>query len=233
MRKSLIILVFCLGAMGVHGTLFAPVSIKSQIKEGDGVIKGEVITSEAIEENGQILTRVTLRADRWIGVSPEEGSLVDVYYPGGKVGSRVLKIEGTPEFEIGERVILITKHDKEKYWVQNLGLGKFSIKKLGSKEIIINQIFPGMPNVGQMPLNKFYELSKWVKKEKFKERFKDKYELNIEKEQKLRNRKIAGRSIASVPDHVREENRIPTYWLVIILAILFPILGFFRKKGHG
>jgi hypothetical protein len=213
-----------------HATTFVPISIKNQIKESDGVIQGEVISVTSEKNGNRIVSKVTLLADKWIGLSPSE-SFIDIYYPGGKIGETVIEIKGSPKFEIGENVVLFTKKHKEKDWVNNLGLGKFSLKNMGEKKVLVNQIFPGHPQVGQMGIKRFYDLSEWVKKKKFKERFKDKYELNLEKEsQALYKTKSRGRSIASVSEAEETQNKLPAIWLVVILGALGLIVGVIRKR---
>lgn len=213
-------------------TTFVPISIKKQIKESDGLVKGEVTAIESIIHQGKIATKVTLHADKWIGLDPDEYGFVDLYYPGGQVDDQVVEVGGSPQFDLGEDVILFVKLHKKNYWVNNLGLGKFSIKKIGPKEIIVNQIFPNHPNVGQMRLTKFYELSQWVKKDKFTERFKDKYELNQEKHSRnFHQGKRKGRSIASVTGKEKlEQHKFSAIWLVLILGLLVLLFGFLRKK---
>lgn len=230
MAKSLFLLLFLASFSNAYSTTFVPISIKKQIKQSDGVVEGEVISVESEQQDSGIVSKVTLLPNKWIGLVPKD-SFVEVYFPGGALGENVQEIKGAPKFEIGERVVLFTKRHKERDWVNNLGLGKFSLKTLGKRKVIVNQIFPAHPQVGQMRMDKFYDLSEWVKKEKFKERFKDKYELNLEKEAHVRfKRNSGGRSIASVDETEEVSNKLPASGLVVIFAILGIIFGILRKK---
>jgi len=217
------------------GTTFSPISIKKQIHESEIIIEAEVLSTEAMrDEDGLIVTKVTLLPDKWIGeVSPDSENIFEVYYPGGILGDSALNVEGTPQFEVGEHVVVMTKMVDEKIYVRNLGLGKFSVKKFGTKDIIVNQIFPNIPNVSQMKLSRFYDLTEWVKKGEFKTRFKDKYELNQEKQSKsVRTRsETQSRAIASAKEQVRA-NRFSTYWLIIILGII-SFIGFIIRKRNN
>lgn len=213
-------------------TTFVPITIKKQITESTGVIIGEAISiNSEKDENGRINTRVFLKADKWIGANVENNH-VEVFYPGGRVGDEVYKILGAPEFKIGEKVVLLTKKIQGKDFVQNLGLGKFSLKNLGRTQLLVNQIYPNRPEVGQMRLSNFLDLTQEIKGKKFSERFKNKYELNIEKQTSL-NASYSGRSIASVSSaKEKEKNKLPDYWLVIILGVCGVGYTMFRKKSN-
>lgn len=231
MYKCLFLFAFFLSNIQAYGTVFSPISIKQQIKESDGVLEGEVTAIESVEQNNVIHSKVTVLANRWIGLTPED-NFIDIYFPGGKVGDKVFKIDGAPKFKIGEGVVLFTKIHKGKNWVNNLGLGKYTTKQVGERTLIVNQIFPAHPTVGQMKLEKFYELSEWVKKEKFKERFKDKYEVNYENEMRLKHklhkRKRSIASIGSVDSP--ERSQLSSMWLVLLLGGLGAIFGVLRRR---
>jgi len=216
----------------VFATSFVPVPIKKQIFESTGVVQGEVISSEPVEdENGKILTKIFIRADKWVGVKPSENTLT-VYSPGGQIGDRRMEVHGSAKFEFGEQVVLFLKEYQGKYWVQNLALGKYVVKNFGNKKIMINTIFPYHPKVGQMPIANFFKLVERVKSVSVTERFKDKYELNQEKDN-LRRQTI-NRSIASVNgkrgwNQKAEEEKISTFWLLVILGAIGALFTIYRR----
>ena len=224
MSKILIFLISFVGFFSTwhaHSTTFVPITIKKQIQESDSLIEGRVYEMETMELNGKIVTKASVALDRWIGFNTEKND-VEVYFPGGTFGDQKKVVHGAPEFSLGESVVLFLKKDKsEKFWVNNLGLGKFSIKRVGVRRVIVNQIYPGMPEVGQMDFQKFLDLSQWVKKKDFQLRFKDKYEMNHEKTVKhyIKNQ---GRSIASRPNenHETQSEGLPIYWLVLLFGAL-------------
>lgn len=232
MFKYLILLFLSLAAPFANSTTFSPVSIKNQLKTSSMIVEGQVIsiTSELLD--GEIVTKVSILPDRWMNLKLTD-SLAELYYPGGKMETKALKVEGAPEFVIGEKVVVFANKFKNKNWISNLGLGKFSIKIVGETQVMVNQIFPGRPQVGQMRLDKFHELSKWVKKQNFEFRYKDKYEINAEKEAKLRLKaRVKGRSIASIKEE-REQvvnHKFPAYWLVLILGLLGVFFGMTKNK---
>ena len=220
MTKCLILLIIFVS--NVSATSFLPVSVKKQITESNGILEGEVINSEPFyDDKGAIHTRVFLKVNKWIGVTPTLYH-TEVYVPGGTIGDRAHTVEGAPQFSSGERVVLMLKNYKEKQWVLNLGLGKFSVKKIGNSDILINSIFPQHPKVSQIPLNTFYSLASRLKNKKFKERVKDKYELELEKHSEIIKQGRVSRKIASTEDFEKkqENSKNSTVWILLILGCL-------------
>ena len=114
MRKLVLIVCILMISNIAFCTTFIPLPIKKQIKESDAVVKGEVILTESeMDTDGEITTKVTILADKWIGVKPQS-DFVEVHYLGGKVGPRIQKVEGSPNFEIGEKIVLFTKKGQNK-----------------------------------------------------------------------------------------------------------------------
>lgn len=236
MRKYLILLGFILGVSSLQtlATTFSPVTIRDQIKAADGVIQGEVVAvgSERDPRLG-IVSKAFIKANKWMNGASAENPVVnnhiEVFFPGGTVGDEGQLVHGAPSFKVGERVVVFTRSHEGKSWVQNLGLGKFSIKKVGKTKVLVNQIFPNVPDVGQMPLRTFIALSREIKDKGFHTRFKDKYERQVEKSMSLApaNEK-RGRSIASINAKSPAEKPSPL-WLVF----LFGLLGVGVRLGRG
>lgn len=224
MFKSLILL-YLIFVNTAFGTTFVPISIKNMSKEATGVIYGRInsIHSEQLED-GMIATYVNIFPEKWTGVDKEE-EFFQVYSPGGKFEGKGLKVEGAPEYEVGEMVFVFVKYIDGKLWVNNLGLGKFSEKKIGRTKVLINQIFPSHPKWGQIPTKKLISILEKMREESFKTRFKDKFEIIREKKAKkvVSKRKISkrGRSIASVEEREENEsNGSSPIWPLLILAFL-------------
>lgn len=229
MRNYIALVALTLSITQAFGTTFIPVPIKKQIVESHGIVKGEVVAVNAEEdEKGRIVTRLFLRADKWIGVQPTDNHL-EILYPGGQLGDRVQLIHGSPKFKPGEKVVLFLKENNKNLWVQNLALGKFMIRKYGVSDVLINSVFPNHPKVGQIPLASFYELASNIKKKDFKERFKDKYELQTEK-YAYQNIGKSGRSIASVRKAEEAEENLNISWLIALLGIIGGVFTFVRRR---
>lgn len=236
MRKHGIILGILLFSQLVTATVFRPMTIREQLQESSGFVYGEVLANESLrDKNGQIITKITLRANKWLGKLHPSSDKLEVYFPGGQIGSRVQKVHGAPRLVLGEKVVLLTHFNEEKNWILNLGLGKFSVKRIGTHEIIINQIFPGKPNIGQIALSDFFKMAEHVKQKKISVRFKDKYEIINDKEfyahTNYKKEERNGRKIASIKDeNINSSNKLEPYWLVLILGLLGLFVAFMRKR---
>jgi hypothetical protein len=236
MRKHFIVFGILLFSQIVTATVFRPMSIREQLREASGFVYGEVLVSESLrDKNGQIITKVTLKANKWLGKLRPSSDKLEVYFPGGKMGSRVQKVHGAPKLVPGEKVVLLTQFNQGKNWVLNLGLGKFSVKRIGAHEIIINQIFPGKPDIGQIALADFFKMAEHIKQKKISVRFKNKYEIISDKEfyahTNNKEDKSTGRKIASIEEeNTRSSNKLETYWLVLILGFLGLFVAFMRKR---
>ena len=213
LRGLIFLLFFSLTALG---TVFSPVPIKQQIKESSGFVKGQVI-SKNVEDHPELgkVTKVFLRADAWSG-SRVRNNHIEVLYPGGGDGVDMVTVHGAPKFAVGEKVVVFFNEHEQQNWVSNLALGKFSIKKLGRLEFMVNDVFPKVPNVGQMPLKNFYRVAAEITKTPLNKRFKSKYERSAIKSSKISASKKVGRLPASVPAPVKKPSPV---WLVLLLGI--------------
>lgn len=214
------------------GTTFTPISIKKQIKESSALVEGKIIEVESLlDESNQIITRVSIIGENWINLKADRG-FINVYYPGGVVGNQGQVFEGSPKLRIGERVVLMLKNFQGKNWIQGMGLGKFSLKNVGRDEILVNQIFPGHPEAGQMSLKAFKNLAIKIKNKKFVSRFKDKYEINRHQVNTSTQDLKKTRKIASVEEEKQEAEKFGSIWLVFLLALLGFVFNLIRKKQY-
>lgn len=231
MYRNLLIAAMALISIQLRATTFVPISIKKQIGESKAIVYGEVIELESYREVDGIYTRASVQLDKWIGQNINENQL-DVHYPGGQFNDRVQLVHGAPELQLGEKVVLMLTYVDGKYWVNNLGLGKFSIKRVGKDNVMINQIFPGRPEVGQIELASFFELATRVKNLEIKSKFKDKYE--IDQDKRVRTFfKNKGRSVASVESEHEKKfgHGVSSYWFVLLLGFLGAVFQFLRNRS--
>lgn len=222
-------------SLSAFSSTFVPVSMKKQIRESDAFVYGKVINISSIPDANSVVTKVFIRADKWMGLELPNNHL-EVYYPGGKLDDIAVKVEGTPSFKEGEKVLVFLGKDQEgRYWGRNLGVGKYSEKTYGNGKIFINEIFPNHPKMGQIPSNYFFNLARKVKAKDFIERSKDKYEIQeIRNRSRLNIEKKYGRSVASVKNQNENDshNKISSFWLLVILAVMgaFSVLKNKRKS---
>jgi len=113
-----------------YATTMIPLRIEELIDNSSLIIIGEVLSIEAYEDqnNGIIHREVSVIPLEILKgkVLPNTPIVVDVL--GGTIGERTVKVPGSPEFEIGEKVLLFLRDYKDgKKWVRGLGQGKFSL----------------------------------------------------------------------------------------------------------
>lgn len=228
--NKLIILFILSFISSSYATTFVPISAKEQVKRSDYLIRGIVISSQTEEhEFFKVVTRVEMRVEQGLGFG-EVPSLIDVYYPGGNYEGQFIKIEGAPKLELGESVVLVLNNHKDQYWVSNLGLGKYSLKRVGEDYMMVNQIFPEHPEFGHIPFSRFVKIAENVKNKKFAMRSKTRFELEAEKRIHVAtNKKQNSRGIASV-EPAKDEESFPVIWLVFIFGALGVGVQFSRRK---
>lgn len=230
MNKLIILLIFSI-ISSVYATTFVPISAKEQVKRSDYLIRGVVVSSQTQQHDFfKVVTKVEMRVEQGLGFK-EVPSLVEVYFPGGDHEGQFIKVEGAPKLEIGESVVLILNDHKEQYWVSNLGLGKYSLKRVGEDYMMVNQIFPEHPEFGHIPFSRFVKIAESVKNKKFALRSKTRFELEAEKRIHVAsNKKKISRGIASV-EPVKQEESFPVIWLVVIFGALGVGVQFLRRKN--
>ena len=225
-----VISVACLVSMA---TTFRPVSIKNQLKEADGIVIGEVTDIEV--ENHQkynLVTNVEIAVHQWHGVEVENDNL-SILFPGGTKGDQTVNFQGSPEFSIGEKIAVVLKFDGHDYWVQNLALGKFSIKKVGKRFVLISSVFSHIPYVGQIELEKFKKLVTSVKGESLRQRAFS----NFQRKRRREENSEPSRAPASVPSRspasskrMREESEIQVIWFFLLLGLVGGITTYLKGK---
>jgi hypothetical protein len=61
-------------------TLYKPVSISEQVKSSDAVVIGYIDNKNSeLLSDGQVVTKVTLRLERWMGIDNEESNRIFLY----------------------------------------------------------------------------------------------------------------------------------------------------------
>lgn len=88
------------------------------------IVRGIVLSSQAIEESGSIYTDTVVAVESAIKGTPSWS--ITIREIGGIVGDRITKIYGTPEFKVGERVLVFVSPDGRGHFrTVDLFAGKF------------------------------------------------------------------------------------------------------------
>lgn len=123
-----------IGLLMTFGLTFAttmlPLSIEELIDKSPLIITGEVVSIETYEnqENGIIHREVAVIPNEVLKGEISPDIPIIVYVLGGTIGERAVFVPGSPEFEVGEKVLLfLMDHKDGKMWVRGLAQGKFTL----------------------------------------------------------------------------------------------------------
>ena len=125
-----LLLLVIVGTGPAHATVVGPLPEAMLTAHARVIVIGRVtdISSHWDTRQAQILTDITVRLDEILkGAAP--GAEVTIRQLGGRVGDIESRVEGSPEFSVGERVLLfLTTRRDGTLRVAHLYLGKFSIQ---------------------------------------------------------------------------------------------------------
>lgn len=226
----------------IGATVFEPQPLNQQIRESDGVILGHFLKSKSIElEDGKIATQMFFKVTREHGLQSDLFGMdeIIVHYPGGSIGDRNTRVDGVPEFVVGEKIVLFIRSLDNRYWGMNLGFGSFRVINYGKVTMLVNYIFPQHSRVGQVSLADFEKTLKIIKGSSFKTVENIQYLTREGEEVGERSPASAAplerqnRSIASDLDQSengQDHSNVNVMWLVGVLSILGGIFRMYRQR---
>lgn len=230
-------LVTLLITTSVWGTTFSQVSMEDQIDEADGVIFGHYLKSETVKlENGSIATQRIFKLNKEWGMQSDLFGMdeVIVHYPGGTFEDQTVKIQGVPEFVMGEKVAIFTKSVGNRYWGLNMGLGTYKVINYGNETLLINSIFPNDPKISQIKLEEFEHQVRVLKGSSLKTVSAPAY---FDDESAPRSpaslqegKKRAVASIREEEDNKEEQSSFSVFWLVTLLALSGALARLFKQR---
>jgi len=219
-----------------YSTVYIPTPLEDQIKESYGVIRGKY-QSKVYKKNsrGEVITEISIALDKSSGLKP--GDIINknnfkVTIPGGVWQGIVHKYSGSPEFSIGEDVVLLINKGSNGFHLLNFGLGKYTISKEAGTSYLNSAIFPKNSQISGIKYQDFQSMVE----ERFGEPLSDfrgeKFVYNSKKLDKTNSAK-GSRAPASI-DQQRPENESSTamFWLMIVLSVLgTSSYKLFNRKG--
>lgn len=127
---AFILIAFGLTSSGQASVLRA-LDLEELVGESDAILVGEVVLSEFfVYPNGMLGTSHRIRVERDVvhGVSGETEVLVETL--GGRMGRLGMRVEGTPTFKVGERVVLFLRAGKAyaAFWPVGMGQGVMRVR---------------------------------------------------------------------------------------------------------
>jgi hypothetical protein len=224
----------------VSATTFQPQSMEQQLKEADGILVGNFLKQKTIElEDGKLATQMIFKMNKELGFQSDLFGMdeVIVHYPGGHLGDRHVRVEGTPDFIPGENVVLFIKNVHNRYWGLNLGFGSFKVVNYGPDKLLMNSLFPEDSRVSQIRYEDFEKKVRSVKGSSLRVVLQQHYptkEVKGHPQPTLHEGGGKKRSIASEAQQVENEDDRPNQtipWLIAVLAILGGFFRFMRQKA--
>ena len=108
-------------------TIFVPMSVEDLTRNSTAIVIGTVASVDGEEAGGKIYTLVTLTVEE--DLKGTASALLTIKEKGGIAGNRRQTVFGTPEFQVGERVLLFLTQRSDGSWRTNqMALGKFRIE---------------------------------------------------------------------------------------------------------
>ncbi len=142
--KKLLSFILLLASFEVLATKYRPLTFDQLIDESNGATRGIVTELKAVMKDGQIWTKVTITNKVSYNINSPQ---IEMYIPGGTINGKSMKIESVDFPNIGDEKFYFVKYRDGFYYISNLSLGEFSIRKVGNEEILISKIFPDFPGL--------------------------------------------------------------------------------------
>lgn len=150
---SFFILAFCFNAQGAS---YIYSSLDSQLRDSDAVVSGVITGSQFVRSaDGEVFTKYSLRLKKVSGINENNIYASDSFsfvVPGGDWQGIRYQISGAPLFEEGEETLLLLKKKSGEFTPLNLGMGKYSYKRIDGAEYLQSSVFPNHPELGKISL---------------------------------------------------------------------------------
>jgi hypothetical protein len=117
-----------LAAAPAGAALFAATSVEEAARSSDAVVRGTVVSVRPRLAAGgrRVMTDVEIAvASAWKGAP---GETVRVVVPGGATAGLAMSVDGAPEFEEGEDVVVFLGRAGDAWQVMGLALGKYRVE---------------------------------------------------------------------------------------------------------
>lgn len=146
-----------LGATLARATSILPPTFDELVTEADTIVRGTVTKVECVEVESSrgpaVHTLVTLSVERALKGSP--GESVTLRLLGGSVGKRTLKVDGLPQFRVGERtVVFFANNNRTMCPVIGARHGRYRIERdaAGGAEVIARDNGRPLASLDEVPL---------------------------------------------------------------------------------
>jgi hypothetical protein len=159
MRRALALSLLVLAAPGrVPAATFVATSVEEVARSATAVVHGRVVSSEArlTRDGRRVVTEVLVAVESaWKG---DPGATVRVVVPGGSAGGVAMSVDSSPDFAVGEEVVVFLAREGAGWRVMGRALGKFRVDGAEARAglehaIVVQRALPaGERGVGTMAL---------------------------------------------------------------------------------
>jgi hypothetical protein len=232
--QIILIISFSVNASGLF-----PVPLDKHIKDADVILDGVFESEFKLGKSGENY-EASFKLIRSIGLSQQElqnNYLIKIKYSQAEDESGEFV-----DFQKKERVVLFLKRDKGDLKLLNNALSKYSVVRRGREWIMVSEVFPFHPVVGQVRVTDFVKLAEKQKLVSFHKSssIDPKY---FASRKKFGNKLLEaaslsgrGRNIASGPyvfgrKPASTSNQISILWLMVILGSLSALSKFISNKN--
>jgi hypothetical protein len=143
-------------AAGASATTIIPPTFNELVTEADTIVRGTVTEVHSVavpsSQGPAIHTLVTLKVERALKGSP--GDSLTLTLLGGTVGRRTLRVEGLPQFHVGERtIVFVAKNGRVMCPVIGArhGLFRVTADANGTADIVTRDNGQPLTSVEQVP----------------------------------------------------------------------------------
>jgi hypothetical protein len=166
--KILIIIpvIFSFIVSSIMATTFMPVSLEKQLTESDAILEGEFIRKQYKKKyDNEVVTEAFFRIKNIAGIKLSEiinNNEFKITFQGGIWQNVHYHVLGSPDLKVGKKTVVLLNKKADGYWLHNLKLGQYSIKKENGVKYIVSEVFPYHPRFGKIRYEEYQVLVEQV-----------------------------------------------------------------------
>lgn len=125
----------------VTATVVVGMDIEAMADQATEIVQGRVENIHTVNEGGRFVTVVRIHVNRaWKGRTQSD-AFVEIALPGGQVGSLAQRVAGTPQFQVGDRIVTFLWSDEKTgpYRLLGLSQGLFQIEDGASGLVAVSR----------------------------------------------------------------------------------------------
>lgn len=142
MWLALLVVVLSMVVMPAHALSIAKATLEELTRESQHIVVGRIV---AIDYQWQNVDHQVIETVLTVAVeNPVKGvssPTIQVTQLGGTIGDLTMEIPGTPQFDVGDEVLLFLQDHQNKYWIHSIALGAFSIvTENNGEKLVVNHL---------------------------------------------------------------------------------------------